>query len=79
MLKSLLIVLLITSSSFAEEVCGQEREYHTADELQREVTLLLLEKNINEVTKQLENEPALTVPSLLRRQSFTVELDNSHA
>ena len=46
---------------------GQERAYYSADELQREVTFLLLEKDINDVTKQLDGESPATVNSLLRR------------
>jgi hypothetical protein len=47
---------------------GQEKaNYQFADELQREVTFLLLDKNINDVTRQLDSESPATVGSLLRR------------
>ena len=41
--------------------------YQSAEELQREVTLLLLDKNIDEITKQLDSETPSTVASLFRR------------
>ena len=46
---------------------AQDQAYYSADELQREVTFLLLEKDINDVTKQLDSESPATVNSLLRR------------
>jgi len=47
---------------------GQEKtRYQFAEELQREVTLLLLDKDINDVTRQLDSEDASAVDSLLRR------------
>lgn len=72
MQKTLLIVLawltLLSGTSAVLNVSGQERAVYTsADELQRDVTSLLLDKNINDVTRQLDSEVAATVPSLLRR------------
>ena len=46
---------------------GQEKTYNSAEELQRDVTFLLLSKNINDVTRQLDQETPSTVASLLRR------------
>lgn len=47
---------------------GQENaRYPSAEELQREVTFQLLDKDINDVTKQLASESPANVPSLLRR------------
>ena len=46
---------------------GQEGAYYSPDELQREVTFLLLEKDINDVTRQLDSESPSTINSLLRR------------
>lgn len=41
--------------------------YPSAEQLQREVTFLLLDKNINELTRQLDNETPSTAASLFRR------------
>lgn len=49
----------------AGSAAGQE--YQSAEELQRQVTLLLLDKNLNEVIKQLDQESPATVNSLLFR------------
>ena len=54
--------------TFVLNVAGQEKtDYRSANELQREVTFLLLNRNINEVTKELDSETPTTVASLLRR------------
>jgi len=64
--KSLLICLACLT--LVQNAAGQENaNYKSADELQREVTFLLLDKNINDVTRQLDSEDASTVTSLLRR------------
>jgi len=65
MFKTLLICLGCLMA--AVSVAAQEKANYSADELQREVTLLLLEKDINDVTRQLESETPATVSSLLRR------------
>src|SRR6185436_16121369 len=64
--KTLLICLACLT--LVLNAAGQERtQYQFADGLQREVTLLLLDKDINDVTRQLDREDASTVNSLLRR------------
>jgi hypothetical protein len=51
-----------------QNAAGQEKPtYTSADELQRDVTFLLLGKNINDVTRQLDRESPSTADSLLRR------------
>ena len=66
MLKTLLICLACLT--LVLNAAGQEKtRYHFADQLQREITFLLLDKNINDVTRQLDSEDASTVASLLRR------------
>jgi len=66
MRKTLLICLACLT--LVRNAAGQEKtQYHFADGLQREVTLLLLDKDINDVTRQLESENASSVNSLLRR------------
>ena len=63
-----ILLICLACLTFVVSAAGQqEANYQTADELQREVTFLLLDKNINEVTKQLDNENPSTVASLLRR------------
>lgn len=63
--KSLLIFL--ASVILVQNVAGQEKaQYQSADELQREVTFLLLDKTINDVTKQRDIANSSTVASLLR-------------
>ena len=63
--KLLLICLICLTSVLS--VPGQEKTYNSAEELQRDVTFLLLAKNINDVTRRLDQERPSTVASLLRR------------
>jgi hypothetical protein len=66
MYKSLLIS--ITFLTLALTVSGQETlRYKSADELQRDVTFLLLDKNINEVIRQLDTVKPSTADALLQR------------
>ncbi len=66
MYKTLLICL--TSLTLVLNAAGQENPtYKSADELQRDVTFLLLGKNINDVTRQLDGETPSTADALLRR------------
>jgi hypothetical protein len=65
MCKTLLICLILLT--LARTTLAQEKSVYTAEELQRDVTSLLLNQNINDVTRQLDGEVASTVPSLLRR------------
>ncbi len=61
-------ILLCLGIAVAVNVTAQPAtNYTSADEIQRDLTFLLLEKNINEVTRQLESEGSSTVTSLLRR------------
>jgi hypothetical protein len=62
-----LIIALICLAFVLNARAQDKADSISADELQREVTLLLLAKNINEVTKQLDSETPSTVASLLRR------------
>ena len=64
MFKTLLICLACLT--LVVNTAGQEAIY-SADELQREVTLVLLDKNINDVTRQFDSESPSTVHSLLSR------------
>ena len=64
--KTLLICLACLT--FVLNAVGQEKaNYQSADELQREVTFLLLEKNLNQVISQLDSETPSTIASFLRR------------
>ena len=64
--KTLLICL--TCLTLVLNAAGQEKtRYQSAEELQREITFLLLDKNISDLTRQLDSEDASTVNSLLRR------------
>jgi len=66
MRKILLICMLCLA--LVVDAAGQQRaDYTSADEIQRDLTFLLLEKDINDVTRQLESEGSSTVTSLLRR------------
>ncbi len=66
MLKTVLICL--TCLIQVQSAWGQDRnDYQTADQLQRQVTLLLLDKPINEVTRQFDSESPSTVASLFLR------------
>jgi hypothetical protein len=64
MFKTLLICLACLT--LVVNTAGQEATY-SADELQREVTLVLLDKNINDVTRQFDSESPSTVHSMLSR------------
>lgn len=59
--------LLICLASMTLVVNAAGQDYQSADDLQREVSLLLLDKNINDITRQLDSESPTTVASLLRR------------
>ena len=62
-----IVLSCLTCLILALSAAGQERAtYIYAEQLQRDVTLLLLDKNIDDVTKQLETETPSTA-SLLRR------------
>lgn len=62
------LLICIAALTLTLNVVGQEQvNYTSADEIQRDVTFLLLEKNINDVTIQLDRESSSTVASLLRR------------
>ena len=64
--KTLLICLACLTLTL--NAAGQEKtHYQSADGLQREITFLLLDKNINDVTRQLDSEDSSTLTSLLRR------------
>ena len=66
MFKSLLISLACLV--FVLNASGQqEASNQSADEIEKEITSLLLNKDISEVIKQLENEKPSTVAPLLRR------------
>ncbi len=66
MFRSLLACIVLVT--FGLNVAAQEgQNYQSADDLQRRVTFLLLNKNINEVTRQLDQENPSTVNSLLFR------------
>lgn len=63
-------ILLICFACFAVALnaAGQPAPNDTsADEIQRDVIFLLLKEDINDVTRQLENDRSSTVTSLLRR------------
>ena len=63
-----IILICLASLTLLVNAAGQQRDgYQSAEEIQREVTLLLLDKNINDVIKQLDKEDSSTVDSLLRR------------
>ena len=63
-----IILICLVSLTIVVNAAGQQRDgYQSAEELQREVTFLLLDKNINDVIKQLDKEDSSTVSSLLRR------------
>src|SRR5688572_5415505 len=62
-----ILLICLTSLSVVLNAAGQERaDYVTAEQVQRDVTFLLLDKNIDDVMKQLETESVSTA-SLLRR------------
>jgi hypothetical protein len=60
-------LICLTALIVVVNTAGQEQtSYRSAEALQREVTFLLLDQNINEVTNRLESESASTA-SLIRR------------
>jgi hypothetical protein len=62
------IILLISLVCIAVvNAPAQDTAYNSADRLHRDVTFLLLEKNINNVTRQLDRETSSSVAVLLRR------------
>lgn len=63
-----ILLVSIACLTLVLNASGQEKTtYVFADELQREVTFLLLDKSINDVIRQLDSESPATVGSLLRR------------
>jgi hypothetical protein len=63
-----ILLLSLVSLIFVGTALGQQgANDNSADEIQRDLTFLLLEKNINDVTRQLDSENSPTVASLLRR------------
>lgn len=66
MLKPLLICLACLTL-VPNAAAQQKPTYTSADELQRDVTFLLLGKNINDVIRQLDDESPATADALLRR------------
>ncbi|HEY0725861.1 MAG TPA: hypothetical protein VGD41_18075, partial [Pyrinomonadaceae bacterium] len=62
-----LLICLACLTLVLNAAAQEKTQYYFADGLQREVTLLLLDKDINDVTRQLESEDASSVNSLLRR------------
>src|SRR6185503_4667139 len=65
MFRSLLIC--IACLSLALSAGAQTKTYRTADDLQRDITFLLLEKNIDEVANQLARERPTTSAALIYR------------
>src|ERR1700752_3398454 len=62
------LLICLACLTLVLNAAGQEKTgYQSADQLQREITFLLLDKNISDVTRQLDSEDAATVTSLLRR------------
>lgn len=66
MFKTLLLFLVILT--FVVDSTAQETtDYPSLNQLQRDVTFLLLTRNINDVTKELDSEGSTTLASMLRR------------
>src|SRR4051812_1026029 len=62
-----IILICVTCLIVAVTAAAQEQaNYQSAEELQREVTLLLLDKNIDDVANRLDSESG-SAPALLRR------------
>ena len=62
------LFIFLTCLAFVVNALGQQNANHSsADDIQRELTFLLLKNNINDVAKQLESESSATLPTLLRR------------
>ena len=66
-MRKILLICLSCLALVVDAAGQQQANYTSADEIQRDLTFLLLEKNINEVTRQLESEGSSTVNALLRR------------
>ncbi len=66
-MRKILLICLSCLALVVNAAGQQQANYTSADEIQRDLTFLLLEKNINEVTRQLESEDSSTVSALLRR------------
>ena len=62
-----ILLICLASLTFVLNAAGQQKTDQPAEEIQREVTFLLLNKNINDVTKKLDSESSTSVDSLLRR------------
>ena|GEM_PF-1279716 len=62
------LLICVTCLILVPDAAGQQRStYTSAEDLQRDVTLLLLGKNIGDVTRELAAESPATADSLLRR------------
>jgi hypothetical protein len=62
------LLICVVCLTLVSDAAGQERlTYTSAEDLQRDVTFLLLGKNINDVTRELAAESPATADSLLRR------------
>ncbi len=61
-----IFLVCLVSLMLALNVAGQDANYRSAEQLQREVTLLLLDKKINDVANRLDAE-SISSASLLRR------------
>ena len=66
-MRKILLISLVCLIFVVTALGQQGANYNSADEIERDLTFLLLEKNINDVTRQLDSENAPTVASLLRR------------
>jgi len=62
------LLICLTCLMFVVNTSAQQAaNSNSAEEINHDLTLLLLEKNINDVTKQLDRETSPTVASLFRR------------
>ena len=66
-MRQVLSIFLLCLTAVLSASAQQQANYESVEALQRDVTFLLLEKNLDDVVKQLETEPPTTVASLLRR------------
>ena len=66
-LHRILLICLTFLIAVAKTAAQEPANYQSAEELQRAVTLLLGDKNINDVTTSLDGERPSSVSSLLRR------------
>ena len=63
-----ILLIFLAFMTLVLNAAGQEKaHYQSVEELQREVTFLLLDKNVNDVIRQLDSESPTTVASMLRR------------